>query len=149
MVCLAQRVHLCCTDTNTVSELTRTRFHRTHITESHRACLECFSSLWYFRCNLCTYVPSRLAPQWTETSFLLGLVTLEFHRLHLKWFPSLWYVWHKLCTYLALTLSMSSNESKRDSTWPTSPRISIWCIQNYIWANGMFGVNHAPILHWH
>jgi hypothetical protein len=42
-------------------------------------------------------------------------------------FLSLWYVWRKLCTYLALTLTLSPNGLKRDSTWRTSPRSSISC----------------------
>jgi hypothetical protein len=36
-----------------------------------------------------------------------------------KWFLSLWYVQAKLCTYIAPTLTLSSNEPKRDSTLPT------------------------------
>jgi hypothetical protein len=32
MICLAQTVHLCCTNTNTVSKRTELRFHMTHIT---------------------------------------------------------------------------------------------------------------------
>jgi hypothetical protein len=39
--------------------------------------------------------------KWTETSFHLTHVTLEYHRLHPKWFPKQWYVWCKPCTYLA------------------------------------------------
>jgi hypothetical protein len=31
MVCLALTVHLSCTDTNTISEQTETRFHMTHV----------------------------------------------------------------------------------------------------------------------
>ena len=41
-----------------------------------------------------------------------------------------WYVWRKPCTYLAVKLTPSLNWSKRGSTWPTSPRSSIGCIQN-------------------
>jgi hypothetical protein len=36
-----------------------------------------------------------------------------------KWFLSQWYVRRKPCTYIALTLSLSPNGPKRDSTWPT------------------------------
>jgi hypothetical protein len=32
MLCLAQTVHLSCTDTNTISKWTETRFHMTHVT---------------------------------------------------------------------------------------------------------------------
>jgi hypothetical protein len=87
----------------------------------------------------------------TKMSFHLTLVTWEYHRVCPKWFMSLWYVWQKPCPYLAPTLIVSPNRPKRDSTWPTSPRSSIGCVQNDFWAYGRFGTNHAPILHgnWH
>jgi hypothetical protein len=117
-----------------------------------------------------------------------------YHPVCPKWFLCLRYAWRKLCIYLALTLTLSSNGPKRDSTWPSdlgvrsdasktiseavvcsaqtvhlsrinistisnkltqvstwasSPRITIRCIQNNFWAYGMFSTNHAPILHWH
>jgi hypothetical protein len=42
-------------------------------------------------------------------------------------------------------------QTKRDSTWATSPRSSIVFVQNDFQAFGMFGATHAPILHrhWH
>jgi hypothetical protein len=58
----------------------------------------------------------------------------------------LWYVWCKPSTYLALTLTLSQTE-KQDSTWPTSPRSSIGCLQYYFWANGTFDANRAPTMH--
>jgi hypothetical protein len=87
----------------------------------------------------------------TETSIHLSLVTKEYYWVRPKWILSLWYVWCKPCTYLAPILTLSLNGMKWDSTWPTSPRGSIGCIQNYLWAYGMFGANRAPILHqdWH
>jgi hypothetical protein len=75
----------------------------------------------------------------TESSFYLSLITLVYHQMR----------WSKSCTYLAPTLTLSQNEPKRDSTWPTSPRSSImnqasnWasslrstikCVQNDFWA---------------
>jgi hypothetical protein len=60
---------------------------------------------------------------------------------------SLWYVWHKPSTYLTPMLTLSQNRLKRDSTWLTSPRSSIGCLQYYFWAYGMFMANRAPILH--
>jgi hypothetical protein len=59
---------------------------------------------------------------------------------------NLWYVWCKPCTYLAPIQTLPSNGLKRVSTWPTSPRSSIGCIQNNIRAYGTFGANRAPIL---
>jgi hypothetical protein len=63
-----------------------------------------------------------------------------------KWFLSGWYISRKLCTYLALTLTLSTNGKKRDSTWPTSPRGSNGCVQNDFWAYAMFNANRALIL---
>jgi hypothetical protein len=47
MVCLAQTMLLPCTDTNTLSKWTETRFHVTHITkEFHRVHPKWFLSVW-------------------------------------------------------------------------------------------------------
>jgi hypothetical protein len=101
---LAQTVHLCWTDTNTISKWTKTRFHMTQ-------------------------------------------VTLEFHRVHLKWFLRQWYFWDKPCTYLMSRLALFLNGLNRASTWASSPRCTIGCVQNNFWANGTFGANCGPILH--
>jgi hypothetical protein len=81
----------------------------------------------------------------TERRFYMTHVTQEFHRVCPKWFMGLWYVWCKLWIYLA-RLTLSPNAPKRDSIWPTSPRSSIRCIQNYVWAYDTFGANRSPIL---
>jgi hypothetical protein len=73
VVCLAQTIHLCCTDPNTISKRVKTRFHMTHIIEEfHRVRLKWFSSLWYVRCKPYTHLGSRLAlppntPKWDST----------------------------------------------------------------------------------
>ena len=52
MVCLAQTMHLSCTDTNTVSNWTEMRFHMTHVTyEFHQVRPKGFLSLRYFGAN--------------------------------------------------------------------------------------------------
>jgi hypothetical protein len=66
----------------------------------------------------------------TETRFYMTDVTLEFCRVRPNWFLRLWYVWCKLWIYLAPILTLFPNGPKRDSTWHTSPRSSIGCIQN-------------------
>jgi hypothetical protein len=104
MVCLVQTVHLSCTDTNTISKWTKTRFRIPHVTN-------------------------------------------EFHWLCPKWFLILWYIQHKPCTYLASRLALSPNELNRASTWGSSRRTIIWCVQNYLWAYGTFGGNCASILY--
>jgi hypothetical protein len=74
----------------------------------------------------------------TERGFYMTHVTQEFHRVHPKWSMGLWYVWCKLWIYLA-RLTLSPNAPKQDSTWPTSPRSIIQCVQNnflclwYVW----------------
>jgi hypothetical protein len=55
--------------------------------------------------------------------------------------------WRKPCTYLASRLALSPNRPKQVSTWASSPRNNIGCVQKDFWAT--FGANRAPILHWH
>jgi hypothetical protein len=52
----------------------------------------------------------------TKISFHLSLVTYEFCQVR---FLGLWYVWCKPSTYIAPTLTLSQDEPKRHSTWPT------------------------------
>jgi hypothetical protein len=55
-ICSVETRHLSCTDTNTISHWTKTRFHMTHVTyEFHRMCLKLFMSLWFVQCKPCTY----------------------------------------------------------------------------------------------
>jgi hypothetical protein len=61
----------------------------------------------------------------------------------------MWYFRRKPCTYLAPTITLSPNSPKRVSTWVSSPRSTIGCVQNDFWSCGMFGANRAPILHRH
>jgi hypothetical protein len=45
-----------------MSERTKTRFHKTHVSyEFHRVRPKLFMSLWFITCNPCTYLESRLA----------------------------------------------------------------------------------------
>jgi hypothetical protein len=63
----------------------------------------------------------------------------ECHQVCPKWFLCLWYVWCKPYTYLAITLTLPPNGLNRYSTWQTSPKRSIGCVQNnflslwYVW----------------
>jgi hypothetical protein len=95
----------------------------------------------------CTH--SNTVYKWTKMGFHMTHVTSVFYPVCLKWFSSLWYVRHKPCTYLALTLALFLCGPKRASTWASSPRSTIRCIQNYLWAYGMFCANCAPFLHSH
>jgi hypothetical protein len=61
-VCLAQTMHISCTNTNNISKWTERRFHMTHVTlEFHRVHPKRFLRLWYVRHKPCTYLASRLA----------------------------------------------------------------------------------------
>jgi hypothetical protein len=51
--------------------------------------------------------------KWTETSFQLSLVTLEYHRVHPKRFLSLWYV---LAQTVHLYCTDTNNVSKQTET---------------------------------
>jgi hypothetical protein len=96
-----------------------------------------------------SYVKISTISKRTESSFHMSLITLEYHRVCPKRFLSQWYVWRKPCTYLASRLPLSPNRLRRASTWPSSTRSTIGCVQNDFWAYEMFGANHAPILHRH
>jgi hypothetical protein len=55
-------LHLSCTNTNTISKWTKTRFHMTHATlEFHWVRPKWFLRLCYVRYKPCTYLASRLA----------------------------------------------------------------------------------------
>jgi hypothetical protein len=62
LVHLTQTEPLSCTNANTISKRTKTRFHMTHVTEEfNQVRLKRFLSLWYFWRKPCTYLASRLA----------------------------------------------------------------------------------------
>jgi hypothetical protein len=147
MVRLMQTVHQSCTNTNTVSKWTETRFDMTHVTRGSFGCVQ--NDFWAYGTISATMhlscIKIRTISKRTETSFLLSLVTLEYHRVCLKWLLCQSYVWRKLFTYLELTLTPYPNEPKRDLTRPTSPRGSIGCVENDLQAYGTFNTHHAPI----
>jgi hypothetical protein len=73
MVCLTETMHLCCTDGNSISKQTKTRFHMTLVTqEFHRVRPKWFFSPWYIWRKPYTYLASRLAlspnrPKWASS----------------------------------------------------------------------------------
>jgi hypothetical protein len=73
MIRLAKSMHLCCSDTNTVSKEKELRFELIHITsEFYRVHPKQFPSLWYVQRKPCTNLVSRLALclkgwQWVST----------------------------------------------------------------------------------
>jgi hypothetical protein len=68
--------------------------------------------------------------KWTKMRLHTTHVTYELHRVRPKLFMSLWYVQCKPCTYLASKLALSPNGPNRASTWASSPRSPIECVQN-------------------
>jgi hypothetical protein len=80
--------------------------------------------------------------KWIETRFHMTNVTEEIHRVCSKQFLSLWYVRRKPCTYLASRLALSPNRPKRASTWASSPRTAIGCIQDDFQVYGT--IRHKP-----
>jgi hypothetical protein len=150
MVCLAQTVHLSCTDTNTISKWAKMRFDMTHVTlEFHRVRPKPFLMLWYVWHKQCFYLVSRLvlssnglnrASTWASSpKSTIGCVQNDF------WAYGTFGA--KPCTYLASRLALSPKELNQASTWASSPRSIIRCIQNDFCAFGTFGANHAPIFH--
>jgi hypothetical protein len=72
-------------------------------------------------------------------------VSSEFRRVPPILFLSLRYIRHKRCTNLASRVALSPNGQNQASTWASSTRSSIECVQNYFYASDMFGANRAPI----
>jgi hypothetical protein len=95
-----------------------------------------------------SYTDTNTISKCIEMRFQMINVTKKIHRVRPKWFMSLWYVRRKSCIYLALRLVLSPNRPKWGSTWASSPRSTIRCVQNDFCAYGTFGANRAPILHW-
>jgi hypothetical protein len=148
MVCLAQTMHLSCTDTNTISKWTKTRFDMTHVTlEFHQVRPKPFLMMWYVWHKQCSYLASRLvlysnglnrASTWASSpESTMSCVQNDF------WAYGTFSA--KPCTYLASRLALSPNELNQASTWALLPRSIIRCIQNDFWAFGTFGASHTPI----
>ena len=149
MVPSVRTVHLSCVKISTISKRTEISFH---LISSHRSTIGCVQNdFWTYGTFGANHAPILCQDytifKWAKMSYHLSFVTLEYHWVHPKWFLSLWYVWHKQCTYLALILTLYPNRPKRDSTWASSPRSTIGCMQNDFWAYGTFGTDRAHILH--
>jgi hypothetical protein len=104
--------------------------------------LVCLAQTMYLSC-----IDTNTVSRWIETIFHITNVTEEIDWVRPKWFLSPWCVRRKPCTSHTLTLIMSPNGPKWDSTWLGSPRCSFGCVQNDFWTYGKFSTNRAPILH--
>jgi hypothetical protein len=148
MVRSAQTLHLSCVKISTISN------------ELNQACTWASSprsTIWCIQKNFWAYgmfstihhlswTDTSTISKWTKMRFHTTHVTLEFHRVRPKWFLRLRYIQHKPCTYPASILALSSNGPNRASTWASSSRCTIVCVQNDFWVYGSFGTNRAPIL---
>jgi hypothetical protein len=140
MVRSAQAVHLSCSNTKTLqtdrNDIAHDLGHPGVLLGVYKAIFKhviCSAQTVHLSC-----IKNSTISKQTETSIHLSLVTFEYHRVRSRRFLRLWYVWCKPCTYLALILTLFLSGPKWDSTWPTSPRCSIGCVQNDFWACGMF-----------
>jgi hypothetical protein len=93
-----------------------------------------------------SYTDTNTVSKWSKTRLHTAHVTLEFHRVRPKWFLSLCYVRRKSSNYVASRLALSPNGMKRAYIWASSPRSTIGCVQNDLWAYGTFDANRTPIL---
>jgi hypothetical protein len=123
-------------------------------TTSPRSSIRCvqndFWAYGMFSTNLqISCIDANTISKWTKTRFHMTHVTFEFHWVRPKWFLSLWYVRRKPQTFLASRLALYQMKLNQTSTWASSPRSTIGCVQNDFWAYGMFSTNHAPVLNRH
>jgi hypothetical protein len=130
LVCSVQTVHLSCTDTNTISKWSKTRFHMAHVTyEYHRVLLKLFMSLWYVQCKPCTYLasmlalfpngPNRAPPDHHHLGVPSG-VSKTIYEPMLRSVPTV----HLSC----IKMSIVSKRTEQSSTRPSSPRSTTGCI---------------------
>jgi hypothetical protein len=143
-----QTLHLSCFKISTISNEPNQASTWALSPRSTIGCIQ--NDFWaygMFSTNLhLSWTDTRTISESTKVRFYMTHATLEFHRVRPKRFLRLWYVRHKLYTYLASTLALYSNGLNRASTWATSPRSTIRCVQNDFWGCGTFGANRAPIL---
>jgi hypothetical protein len=84
-----------------------------------------------------------------EARFHMSHITYEFHRVRPKQFMSLMVHSAQTMHLSCDKISTISKRTNRASTWASSNRSTIRCVQNDFIAYGTFGANRAPILHRH
>jgi hypothetical protein len=148
MVRSAQTLHLSCVKISTISnELNQASTWASSPRSTIRSIQNNFGANGMFSTILhLSWTDTSTIYKWTKMRFHTTHVTLEFHQVHPKRFLSLWYVRHRPCNYLASSLALSSNGLNRASTWASSPRCTIVCVQNDFCGYSTLGTNRAPIL---
>ena len=103
MVCLAQTVHLSCTNTNNISNGP----------------------------NEIPHDPRHLGVSSGASKMISDPMVHSAQTVHRSY----------------VTISIIPNGPKWACSWASTPRSTIGCVLNDIWAYGSFGANRAPILH--
>jgi hypothetical protein len=151
MVCLAQTVQLSSDKITTISKWNKMSFH---LSFSPRSTIRCVQNN-FWACGMFSENSAPILPQdyhYLQTD--RNELPLEHRQLVVpssasKMISEPMVLLSQLCTYLALPLTLSPNEPKRDSTWASSPRSTVGCVQTDLSAYGRFSTNYAPILHGH
>jgi hypothetical protein len=144
LVCLAQTMHLSCTETRTIAKWTESSIHLSPSPRSTFRCIQNdFLSLWYIRRKPCTYLVSRLALSLNElnqasTWASLPRSTIECVQNHFWAYGTFGVNRVPILHQHQHSLQMDQND--------IPPGSSIRCIQNDFRACGTFGANQAPIL---
>ena len=140
--CLEQTVHLSCTNTNTISKRTETRFHLSLI-------IGCVQNDFWAYVTFVTNRPHILHKYEHYIQMDRNEIPLEPRHLGVLWCavkmisePCLQQTVHLSCT----NANTISKRMKTRSTWALSPRSSIGCVQNDFRDQGTFGAKLAIIL---
>jgi hypothetical protein len=143
MVHLAQTVHLSCTNTNTISKWTETRFDMTHITRSSIGCVQ--NDFWAYGMFSGNFVPilsqdlHYLQTEWNELP--LG-VPSGASKTILEPMVHLAQAVHLSCTN---TNTISEQTQMRFHMTHITEEFH-WVLQDDFQAYGTFNANCAPIL---
>jgi hypothetical protein len=126
MVCLTQTEHQSFTDANTISNIDRNEIpHNSRQLGVPSSVSNTISKLMIRSTQIVhqSCIKSSTISKLTKPSFHLSLITKESYRVRHKRFICLWSARSKPWSYLALTLTLSLNGLKWDSTWPRHLRV--------------------------
>jgi hypothetical protein len=151
VVHLAQTVHLSCVKISTIFERTESSFHLRLVTRSNIGCVQ--NDFWAYGTFGANRAPIlRQDYHYHQTNSIKHPLELRHLRVPLgaaKMISE--HLVHSAQTMhlSCVKISTISNELGQASTWASSPRSTIGCVQNDFWPYGMFSTNHAPILNRH
>ena len=147
MVHLAKTVHLCCTNTNNISNGTNEIPH-----DPRHLGIPTGASRTIYEPMVCLAQTVHLS--YINTNIISKRTEWDSHDPRHQGVPSgvsktISEPIVRLAQTVLLSYFNTNTRTEQDSTWPTSPRSSIGCVQNDIWAYGMFSANRAPFLYQH